>query len=167
MCVCVFWSTWHVWKLNKDQSLTVGHVHNHSEIISETGRWVDLPGPWSQWRQERQAIKPVRALNITDIMKKMEISFYWGYKYYSSLTRPSYCTIFHSVTCACGFTQIFILSSHHHSCLWIRDSRCSSLITPKHRDESLNQPEKLLFSEDSGKSLLCHLFPLRACCVCY
>lgn len=121
VCACIFWCTWHVWKLNKDLSLTVGHVHNHSEIISETGRWVDLPSPWTQRRQERQAIKPVKALNIIDIMKIMEISFYWVYNYYSSLVHPSYCTIFHSVTC--GFTQIFILSSHHHSRLWIRETQ--------------------------------------------
>lgn len=112
MRACVFWCTWQVWKLNKDLSLTVGHVHNQSEIIRETGRWVDLPGPWSQRRQERRAIKPVRALNVTDIIfKKMEIRF----NGYITITQVSFIRLIvrYSIPSHAHVVSHKYLSCHH------------------------------------------------------
>lgn len=102
----VFWCTWHVWKLNKDLSLTVGHVHNHSEIIRETGRRVGLLASWSKCWQGRRAIKLER---VTDIIKDVEMSLHCDLTD-SGLVHLS-CIIFHSVTCTCGSYKY--LSCHH------------------------------------------------------
>lgn len=162
MCAQVFWCTWHVWKLNKDLSLTVGHVHNHSKIIRETGRRVGLLASWSKCWQGRRAIKLKRAVSLTDIIKDVEMSLYCDLtdsRSFSGSVHPS-CIIFHSVTCACSSYKYL---SCHHTITQIFGSESLKMFKSDY-----SKTEKWVInlrSSDSPKRrFLWHFLP---CCLCY